>query len=97
MRGTWFLEQSWEPLDEDLSDRIELEHINKFKDYILNKINNNSKPNNNNNSELDPLLTTSSMNFNLNTENETTTTVETTKPLVKQQPVNERMYLILNF
>jgi hypothetical protein len=30
LRGLWFYDQSWEPLDEEMSERIELEHIHKF-------------------------------------------------------------------
>ena len=49
MRGTWFYDQTWEPLDEDICERLELEHVHKFKDFILNKINSNNINNNENN------------------------------------------------
>lgn len=38
MRGTWFNSPSWEPLDEDIADRIELEHVNKFKENLIMRL-----------------------------------------------------------
>ena len=35
MRGTWFYEGAWTPLEENLADRIELEHLTHFRGHLL--------------------------------------------------------------
>ena len=44
MRGTWFLDTSWQPVDCEHADRIEAEHIKRFMghkmaDYIWDPTN----------------------------------------------------------
>ncbi len=35
LRGAWFLENSWQPLEEKFSDQIERDHLQKFEDHKL--------------------------------------------------------------
>ena len=81
MRGTWFYEQSWDPLEEDLCERIELEHMNKFKEHILNKPNNETSSIS---SENDALLLNQN-NENLNSENNPTEAVSSNTNNKSQQ------------
>ncbi len=95
MRGTWFYDQTCEPVEEEICDRIELEHIHKFKDHILNKI--NYKVNNNENN--DP--SSAGVNIELlNNEgglsNEQQTTVSNSNKS-QSKPVNDRMCIICNY
>ena len=35
MRGTWFHDQSWQPVDCEHADRIEAEHIKRFMGHKM--------------------------------------------------------------
>ena len=42
MRGYWFVDPGWQPLDDVYADVIEKEHIALFEDEILGKNNDGS-------------------------------------------------------
>lgn len=86
MRGTWFFDQSWEPLDEDLSERIELEHVHKFKEYILTKNSGNTT----NNNETETTTTTTNNNENSNIDVNEVPVAISAKGQSKQ--INDRMF-----
>ena len=37
MRGYWFVDPGWQPLDDEYADVIEKQHIALFKDELLNR------------------------------------------------------------
>lgn len=38
LRGTWFFEVNWQPLDDKIATRLEREHLARFKGYDVDHI-----------------------------------------------------------